>query len=1017
MRSATFANLTIIALFILGSIACDRKQVNLLQNPDSAASSTHRSSSAIQGNGKTAKHGSIDDSQQLLSEAKQLINRGDFAGAETKLQQRLLDNADAADAKRMLAQVFARKGQFESAAELLLELSESVPSESVALQMQAAELLLSIDPMRSIQIASQLVQQHPDHDVARRLYAGLLNEQGFRFDANEQLRRLAGRTALSTRELIGLVNPLLTWVQFSTKPDISDDELLNQTGVLNVVAALRANGDVREARQALLESELLVKQRHPAALAMVGWLHALNQDFQALDRWAGQTTDEMKRYPAFWIAMGSLLQHQKQTGSAMCFYEALRREPGAMEAATALAQSYASQGKETAAQEVREYQKLVNESQALAYKLGSGGPPNPGLAKEMGRVMNSLGRPIEALAWQEAVIQAIAPGAKQLDVIRENKSLVLDRLQQQASLPLRLALTNGELLDAVEQMEKSLAGSIDDSKAGSSGDTETKTTTSSTSPPSAPHFVNVASSLGISIRHFNRPQPIEKEFRLFEALGSGIAALDFDLDGNVDLYCGQAGSDPPQGKSRLTNELYRNLQTTFAEITRKADCEDFSYTHGVTAGDWNQDGFPDLFLGNVGQNRLFVNQGDGSFREVNPANQAPSWDKNSVTTSVAIADLDGDAIADLCEVNYVDDEKVYREIEYDSTGAPVLLPGPKQFAPAMANAWLTSPKGKLIHQPFGNSPADASTGLGILVSDIDSDGTNEVFVANDQNPNHLWKRNVGESTWSDVAIVRGVAFGSGGKPMACMGIAVADFDNNQELDLHITNFNGECSNLYLQDTYNAFADQAIAAELDRVTVPMVGFGTQAFDYDQNGSVDLVIANGHIEDFRYKGKPFRMPTQLLAGVENKFVELPFEGNDPYFRDDHLGRCAIKLDHNRDGMMDIAISDLQEDLVLLQNRTQASGKSVMFELVGIQTERDAIGAQIEWVASGQKHRVWVQTGDGYMGKNESVLHVGLGNADSIDKLTVRWPSGQQQQLSNIVGQQRLLIIEGEQEAWSR
>ncbi|WP_436714776.1 FG-GAP-like repeat-containing protein [Roseiconus lacunae] len=963
-----------------------------------------------------------------IKSAEQAFERGDLEAAEQAVRQLMLRQPDHQQARQLLVRINVRQSKFKEAAEILLtmaadeatknELSDN-DSNEIAFRMQAAELLFSTEPLEAIETLADAVKRAPDHLVARRLYAGMLNEQGFRFDANEQLRYLAARSILTLRELIALVNPMLTWVQFSEKPNIDDPQTVKQNGVLNVVAALRANGDVREARLVLERSELLTKRRHPAAVAMQGYLLVLNQDFDALRQWASEPSQSLRRYPAYWLAIGSLLEQQNDPSSVGCFYEALRREPGSMEAATALTQALTTQQKQTNADQLRDYQKSINESQALAYKMGSGGPPNPYLAREMGRVMKTLGRPVEAIAWQETVIQATAPTARQLAVLAKHKQQLL-RHPNHWSLPPLETIAATVDLKLLERRLRELTRQSDPA--------ETRVSRNPTSHPIPlrPRFVDIAKRSGITMRHFNRPERIEKEFRLFEALGSGVAALDYDLDGKVDLYLGQAGSDPPHGVSLHSNSLYRNLydQTvdgnqSFIEVSKTAHCEDNQYTHGVTAGDWNQDGMIDLVVGNVGTNRILVNQGDGTFREIDDARLPENWNQASVTMAIGIADLTGDGLPDLCEVEYVDDPSVFNEIQYHPSGEPIKLPGPKHFRPANAKVCVHQSDGTVKRQTLGRPEADASTGLGLLITDLDGDRTNEVFVANDQNPNHLWKLNSSDQnpTWSEIAVQRGVAFGTGGKPMACMGVAAADFDGNGHVDLHITNFNGECSNLYLQQDNELFVDQAIAFGLDQATVPMVGFGTQAFDYDHNGSLDLVIANGHIEDLRQKGKPFRMPTQILARRDNHFHPIDVEGSDDYFQAEHLGRCVVTLDHNQDGRLDLAITDLVDDFVLLENQTESTGQAIMLELIGTKSERDAIGTRIELTAGRKRHVAWAQTGDGYLGKNEAVIHIGIHQADVIDKLVVDWPSGQRQVFTNIAPSRRMLVIENQSELWPR
>lgn len=230
------------------------------------------------------------------------------------------------------------------------------------------------------------------------------------------------------------------------------------------------------------------------------------------------------------------------------------------------------------------------------------------------------------------------------------------------------------------------------------------------------------------------------EVRIRAINGSGVACFDYDLDGAVDLYLGQGCSNPPHEVSRQSNAMFRQIDGRFQLTTALANVEDFHYSTGITAGDWNQDGFPDLIVGNLGLNRLFVNQGDGTFREsLIPGN----WSSNDYTMSLAVADLTGNGLSDLVAVNYLDDERIFAPIVHDKNGRPLILPGPLHFAPAKDRVWIPLGDGNWKEQTFANMAANgdvsesASTGRGLLITNINDEVTNDVFIANDLRPNHF----------------------------------------------------------------------------------------------------------------------------------------------------------------------------------------------------------------------------------------------------------------------------------------
>ncbi|WP_419189861.1 FG-GAP-like repeat-containing protein [Stieleria marina] len=945
-----------------------------------------------------------------LPDAESALRSGNLDLAEKITRQVLIQNPDRLDATQLMAQILVSQDDLASAAELLIRSGSSHPDERPGLLAGAADLFLQAgQTKRSIDLLQDLVQKHPSRLDIRRQLAGTLNEVGYRFDANEHLRYLAARTALTPRELTALINPFLTWRNFADRPNTEDEQAIQKAGLFNVIAALRANGEARAALE-VLQNSATFKEGDPYAIAVHGWLLSLTQRYDQLAQWAASANPDCKRYPDYWLAVGNLMLHRKNESAVDCFTEALRREPGSEEAVQGLIQSLSASKRNRPVEIIQQRKKLINESAAIARAISSSPARALQLAPEMGRVMNDMGRYAESLAWQESIIAAVSPQSSKLNSIRQHKLATLDKFSDGMNVDtIVCGLEQGDLT--------SLASRLADLRSGS------QEPLTNGAPPrlavdrpkaSKAVFTNVAPSLGVRHRLKNSDPPVQKEFRLHEALASGVACLDFDRDGNVDLYLGQAGCVPPGGVSIVSNQMYRNQIDAFRQCTEASGASDFHYTNGVTAGDWNQDGFPDLLIGNIGVNRLMLNQGDGTFLELKldqPSknisdNELLEWNRGMYTMSVGIADLTGDSIPDIFETTYVDDPHAYEPIPRRPNGKPVKLPGPKHFRAAQDRLFVTSSDGKLTPKSLGDPESIASTGMGLLVTDIDGDRDNDVFVANDQNANQYWRGS--EANWTDSAALLGCAYGPGGRPYACMGIAAADFDRNGRLDLHITNFSKEPSNVYLQTNEGAFQDAALSLNLDKNTLPMVGFGTQALDFDNNTTTDLIIGNGHIEDFRDQGQTFQMPTQLFTRSNNGYVQLEVAGDD-YWSQNHLARSVAKLDWNGDGRIDLAITDLMEEFVLLENRCEGAGNYLQLEFAGTKSERDAIGTRVTLHVANQNHVQVMQTGDGYLCKNESCLNFGLGNATTVARIDIQWPSGTNETLHNVAANQRLLVIE--------
>ena len=252
--------------------------------------------------------------------------------------------------------------------------------------------------------------------------------------------------------------------------------------------------------------------------------------------------------------------------------------------------------------------------------------------------------------------------------------------------------------------------------------------------------------------------------------------------------------------------------------------------------------------------------------------------------------------------------------------------------------------------------------------------------------------------------------------MGCMGIAAADFDGNGRTDLHVTNFENEWSNQYMQDEEGFFEDLVVSMGLDESSYAMVGFGTQAIDYDNNRSIDLVVGNGHIDDHTREGRGFEMPTMMLTRDGPGFRQQIVRGDSEYWDAGHLSRALATCDWNRDGRTDIVVTDLMQPFVLLENQTPTDHHWIELQLVGTTSERDSIGATATLRFGGSEAFGTANTGDGYMAKNEAVLHFGLGTINSVDRLEIRWPSGREQVLRNLPADKRWLVVEGEEVAFS-
>jgi tetratricopeptide (TPR) repeat protein len=941
--------------------------------------------------------------QAGLAQIRQLISRGAIDEANRSVQDYLLRSPNDPDAMVLAAQVSSIRGRIDQAVGLLDSAAKLSPQQGKYWRARAALMLAQAERWEeAISRLESLVAADPEFDEARLRLADVLNLRGFRFDANQHVRRLCQRTGATPDQLRGLMVPARSHLVFAEKPDIDDIAQVEKAGPLSVARALLSEGDVREAYQALRRSRL-VEQRNPCALALYGQLLLAAQEFEAFEDWLGDAEVECRRYPSYWLAVGGWAMRQQQYDAAVrMFAEAVLREPGDAEANRRLVQALAAAGQTEASERFRQRCSQMDDLIELSKQILVDPRAHRQEIFELVQRLQNVGRMIESLGWYRVGAQLTGASPEALPSMAQIRQMVaqLDEAKLQRQLLCDIDLSDFPLdLSSLPQQSQS-PGTVN------------RPPPDDAPPRRQPSFVNVASSAGLNFRYFNGPTSAARELLIYQQIGAGVACLDYDLDGKVDFYLGQASANPPDGPGTRPNQLARNLGDQFFDASVAARCDDRGYSCGVTSGDWNQDGFADLVVGNMSRNTLLINQGDGTFRE---QSGDAVWDDPKFTASLAMGDIDGDHLPDIVEVNYLDDPQIYDPIEREPDGTP-LLPGPQNFQPSVDRIFRSRGDGSMNGQELGGT---AATGLGVLLTDIDGKPGNEIFVANDHTPNQLWEqqKTTDSTSWRDAAAIRGVAYGATGTELGCMGIAAADFDENGRLDLHVTNFEDQWSNHYMQNASGFFDDLVVAFGLEQPTFKMVGFGTQAFDYDNNSLIDLVIGNGHIDAVKAEqGSAFEMPTQMFALEGSHFQPLQPSADPAYWNGRHVSRALAICDWNNDGRTDFVVTDLIQPLALLENRTDSEYHWLQLQLVGTRCERDAIGASIRVQFGGRTITKVIQTGDGYMCRNQSLIFVGLADHDMAESIEILWPDGDRQTLKNVTADRRWLIVQGEDEPFA-
>ena len=517
-------------------------------------------------------------------------------------------------------------------------------------------------------------------------------------------------------------------------------------------------------------------------------------------------------------------------------------------------------------------------------------------------------------------------------------------------------------------------------------------------------FTDVTAQLGIQFRHTNGESG-QKYF--IEPIGSGVALFDFDNDGDVDLYLVN-GSDLPGRTSPIlpTNRLYRNDGDTFTDVTTQAAVGDTGYGLGCCVGDYDNDGFTDLYVTNFGGNVLYHNNGDGTFTDVA---ESAGVGGNQFSSGCAFVDLDADGYLDLYVVNYVQFDpktnpectrqgvRTYCTPEALQGAADVLYRnnGDGTFTDITAEAGISGANGK---------------GLGVVCGDIDNDGDSDIFVANDTTPNFLY-RNDSDTTikMTEDALFAGVALSEEGRAYSGMGANFGDFDNDGYLDIVITNFQDQTNSLYHNAQGGFFNEVSFAKGIGEKSLRYLAWGVDFVDFNNDGWLDLFVANGHLDDNVAEIDPigtYAQPNQLF--LSNRGLNFA-ESADVAIANQEVSRGAAFGDIDNDGDVDIVVSNLKDAPTVLWNDSDSTTRWLRVKLIGTHCNRDAIGARVIVVSEDLTQMREVKSGSGYISQNDLRLHFGLGNATQVDTLTVRWLCGKVQTLRNIETNQVLTISE--------
>ncbi len=519
-------------------------------------------------------------------------------------------------------------------------------------------------------------------------------------------------------------------------------------------------------------------------------------------------------------------------------------------------------------------------------------------------------------------------------------------------------------------------------------------------PP--PLFVDATAKAGIIFVHASGATP---DKHMVETFGSGLAWIDFDNDGFVDLYfiSGAPGS---------SNALYRNNRNgIFTDVTPQSGTAANGgrvFKTGVAVGDYDNDGDLDLYVTAFGPNILLRNNGDGTFTDVTAAagvaGGARDW-----STSTGFFDYDRDGDLDLYVANYLDvrDENPWcgqRKPGYRMYCNPTIFEGtPDRLFRNNGDGTFTDVSSKAgIANPAGK-------GLGVVFCDIDRDGDADIYVANDLVRNFLYRNN-GDGTFTDIAYAAGVGFDINGKPQAGMGVDCGDIDGNGDAELFVTNFSEELNTLYENRGGGLFEDVSQKAGLGSGLLTL-GFGTKMYDVDNDGDLDLHITNGHVIDNVQLYQPnlsYEQKDLLYENVGGRFKDISAQSGAA-LQAPRVGRGLAVADYDNDGYLDVAISSLGRRAVLLKNQGARKGNWMQIRAQGTASNTFGLGATVRAKVDGRTLVREINNVASYLSSSDTRLHLGLGPAASIQQLEILWPSGRRQVLNNVAANQILTVKE--------
>jgi len=528
-----------------------------------------------------------------------------------------------------------------------------------------------------------------------------------------------------------------------------------------------------------------------------------------------------------------------------------------------------------------------------------------------------------------------------------------------------------------------------------------------------PQLIDIVAKTGINFVHTSAP---EKKY-ILESMSGGVILIDYDRDGWEDVYFTNAPTVEMELKGQKSaSALYKNNRDgTFTNVAKKAGVEFPGFAMGGAVGDYNNDGWPDIFVSNFGANVLYRNNGDGTFKDV--AKEAgvtdPRW-----SSGAAFGDYDGDGFLDLLVANYVDFKLndlpgfgsmptcKYRGIDVQC--------GPRGLRGAGDSLYRNNGNGTFsdVSKELGLDDPKGYYGMQVVWSDFGDTGRLDAYVANDSTPNFFYK-NEGKGKFSEQGLETGTAVSGDGSEQGSMGVAVGDYLHTGRFSIFATNFDGEYNILYRNDGAYNFTDVSFTAGVAQVSRPWVGWGTGFLDLDNDTWLDLLAVNGHVypqvNEF-LSGAKYRQPKLLHINLGNGNFCDASQAAGAALQELRSSRGAAFGDIDNDGQIDVVVGDVDGSPMILRNEGDKNNHWVTFEFAAIKGSPLAIGTRVKVTAGKIVQTEEIRSGGSYLSQNDLRLHFGLGGATKVDSIEIRWPTGKVETIRDVAADKFYAVLEG-------